>query len=167
MLKRLMIIFALLIVFIFSAISQTVADTSIFQNNIQTFTISGFVSNANTGKPLSGVNIAVKGTPAIITTDQNGFYSIQTNKGSVIVYSFTGYKPISFKVRRQREISVALFEKESSDDIVVVGYGTQKRENVVGSVSQISGETVRQNMRGSGHDLRKALIGIPGVTIIP
>lgn len=85
-----------------------------------------------------------------------------------MVYSFTGYKSRSFKVRRPRELSVVLIKDlPSPDDVVVVGYGTQKRENVVGSVSQVSGDVIRRNMPGSSHDLSDALVGtLPGLNVI-
>ena len=130
----------------------------------QGITITGSVTDAVSGEPLLGVNIVLQGTYVGSVTDLTGKFTINVpNEQSVLVFSSVGYQSISIPVGSQRMISVILKPDVAAlEEVVVVGYGVQKKESVVGAVSQATGETIRQNLQGG--DLRSGLTGaIPGL----
>lgn len=102
--------------------------------------VSGKVTDKN-GDALVGVNISLKGTAVRTTTDQNGYYSLRiSEEGTVtLVFSYIGFATQEIAVNEQRNLNVELVESISSlDEIVVVGYGTQKKSDVTGSVASLS-----------------------------
>ncbi len=103
--------------------------------------VSGSVADTN-GEPLIGASVAIKGKLVGTVTDINGNYSISIeNNDAVLVFSFIGYTTQEIEVGNQQKINVQLQEStEGIDEIVVVGYGTQKRQSVTGAVAQIDGE---------------------------
>ncbi|MCE5345332.1 MAG: TonB-dependent receptor [Bacteroidales bacterium] len=104
--------------------------------------ITGVVTDAATGEPLPGVNIVVQGSTIGTMTDINGEYSIDvSNLNAVLVFSFISYVSQSVPVGTQTTINVLLKEEvKALDEVVVVGYGTQKKVNLTGSVSSISSD---------------------------
>ncbi len=109
-------------------------------------TISGMVSD-NTGLPLPGVNIVVKGTTNGAQTDFDGNYTIKTSAGSVLVYSYVGQKTQSVKVGASNTINITMLDdSQALDEVVVIGYGTKKRGELSSSVSIVnSAQIERQN----------------------
>jgi TonB-linked SusC/RagA family outer membrane protein len=104
-------------------------------------TISGVVSDA-TG-PIPGVNVIVKGTKRSTQTDFNGAYSIKANTGEVLDFSFVGMQNTSVTVGASSTANVKLQDKSNTlEEVVVVGYGTQKKKNVTGAISQIKGDAI-------------------------
>jgi len=103
--------------------------------------VSGSVADTN-GEPLIGASVAIKGKLVGTVTDINGNYSISIkNNDAVLVFSFIGYTTQEIEVGNQQKINVQLQEStEGIDEIVVVGYGTQKRQSVTGAVAQVGGE---------------------------
>ncbi len=110
-------------------------------------TVSGTVLDEDNG-PLPGVNILEKGTSNGTTSDADGKYSINVNsESSVLVFSFIGYTPQEVLVGTRSEVSISMQpDFQSLDEVVVVGYGTQIKKDVTGSIASVSG---------------KDLIGIP------
>ena len=105
-------------------------------------TITGTVSDAN-GEPLVGVNIVVEGTETGTVTDLEGSYSISVADGATLVFSFLGYTPRKVVVEDQSIIDVSLEEEISAlDEVVVIGYGTQRRADLTGSVSQVGSREI-------------------------
>ncbi len=104
-------------------------------------TINGHVSDEK-GDPLIGASISVKGSTTGTITDVNGNYSLSIADASEkLVFSFIGYETKEEQIGTRTEIDVILSErKEGIDEIVVVGYGTQKRSSLVGAISQIEGD---------------------------
>jgi len=110
----------------------------------QTNPIQGTVKDES-GAPMVGVNVVVKGTTNGTVTDANGKYQIDAKSGTVLSYSFIGYESQEVSVGNQREINIQLALSDLVvEDVVVVGYGTQRREAVTGSVASISGEVMRE-----------------------
>ena len=106
----------------------------------QTKTVEGTVVDSK-GSPVVGANITVKGTTNTVTTDNRGHYSINVEPGAVLVFSFTSMHPRNEIVGAGSTVDVTLQENPMSlETIVVVGYGTQKKVNLSGSVSQVSGK---------------------------
>ena len=91
-----------------------------------------------TGKGIPGASITVKGTATVSQTDSLGRFSINASPSQTLVISFIGYQTTEFQVGNQTTIEVILKEQiKSLDDVVVIGYGSQKRKDVTGAVSSI------------------------------
>jgi len=106
---------------------------------LQQITVTGTVTD-NAGDPLPGVNVVIKGTTTGVVSDFNGRYSIGVlNADATLQFSFVGYVTAEFIVGSQRMINVTLLEDASLiEEVVVVGYGTQKKANLTGAVDVIS-----------------------------
>lgn len=99
---------------------------------------------------MPGVNVIIKGTTVGTTTDVNGNFTLQANSGDVIVVSFIGYTPQEVVVGNQTRIDFRLQEDVATlQEVVVVGYGVQKRSDLTGAISSVSGEDVRQSISTS------------------
>ncbi len=125
--------------------------------------ISGTVGDA-TG-PLPGVSITIKGTSQGTETDFDGKYTISNVKPTdELIFSFIGMAPQTVKVGNQQTINITLEESaESLDEIVVVGYGTQKKTLVTGASVNVKGEDIAALNTGS---TMEALQGVtPGISI--
>jgi TonB-dependent starch-binding outer membrane protein SusC len=98
------------------------------------------------GNALPGVSILVKGTSTSTTTLGTGNFSIAVPaSNSVLVFSYIGFTSREVPVRNQTEINVTLLPSAAElEQVVVVGYGTQRKESVTGSVANISGDKVRE-----------------------
>jgi len=107
----------------------------------QSGTVTGIVTDTS-GEPLIGVNVLVKGTSIGAITDINGRYSIQQVPAqSVLTFSYIGYIPQDQAVGGQSVINVQLREDtQRLDEVVVVGYGIQRKVNLTGSVDQVTSE---------------------------
>lgn len=92
------------------------------------------------GAPLVGVNIQIKGTTRGTASDARGAYRIEVpNASSVLVFSYIGYTPKEVTVGNQSVINVSLEANAGAlDEVVVVGYGTQKRSSLTGAVSSVA-----------------------------
>lgn len=103
-------------------------------------TIKGIVVDA-TGEPLIGVNVSVKGTTIGIITDIDGKYTLEVPTNATLVFSYIGYRTQEHSVGNQTTINITLQEDtQNIDEVVVVGYGVQKKETVTGSVSTLKGD---------------------------
>ena len=108
---------------------------------LQGISISGTISD-NEGVPMPGVNVMVKGTLTGSATDANGRYTIAVpDRDAVLVFSYIGYQTQEFVVGNQTQINVAMVEDARQlEEVVVVGYGTQKKVNLTGAVATVSGD---------------------------
>ncbi len=129
----------LLLCIALSGLSSLSIQASNLDNGI---TISGTVSD-NAG-PLVGTSVTVKGTSIGTTTDVNGNYSIVApNDHSILVFSYLGYTPQEVTVGGKRTINMLLEEDTHQiDEVVVVGYGIQKKVNLTGAVDQVTSEAL-------------------------
>ncbi|HTI11654.1 MAG TPA: TonB-dependent receptor [Puia sp.] len=106
--------------------------------------ISGKVTNEN-GDPLAGVSVLVKGTARGTSTDGNGSFSISVDEGETLEFSMVGYKIFSIRVGNQKTLTVQMQASNSSmNEIIVVGYGTQKRSTLTGAVASVSSKTLNE-----------------------
>jgi TonB-linked SusC/RagA family outer membrane protein len=104
-------------------------------NRIITGTIYAVVDES----PIPGANISVKGTSRGVTSDANGKYSIEASDNEVLVFSFIGYTPQEIKVGNSSKIDVKLVEEiQKLQEVVVVGYGSQKTRNISSSQTNIA-----------------------------
>lgn len=100
--------------------------------------VSGVVTDAS--GPVAGVAVIVKGTSTGTSTDLNGAYSIRASQSDVLVYSFLGYKTQEIAVQSRNRIDVRLeSDAQMVDEVVVVGYGVQKKSLVTGAISSVKG----------------------------
>ena len=105
----------------------------------QTMKVKGLVLDASTGEPVIGANVIVKGTTNGVITDLDGVYELNAPAGAVLQISFVGYKTIEVKAEPNMKVNLKE-DTETLDEVVVVGYGTQRRESLTGSL-----QTVKEN----------------------
>lgn len=103
-------------------------------------TISGRVTDASTGQPIVGATVTVKGTTAATQTDERGTFTIQASGGQIVVASFIGYKPMELPAGRSALNFMLEAEGESLDEVVVVGYGTQRKREVTSAIVSVKEE---------------------------
>ena len=106
---------------------------------IQEVRINGTVRDV-TGESLPGVSVKIKGTSTVTATDAEGRFTINAPDGNVVlVFTYIGYTPQEIPVEGQTELNVTLkVQPTSLNEVIVVGYGTQKRKDLVGSVGVAS-----------------------------
>lgn len=130
----------------------------------QTRTITGTVTSKDDGLTIPGVNVSIKGTTIGTTTDMKGNYSLQVEPQSILLFSFVGYQTMEILVGDQLQINMILeSETKSLEEVVVIGYGTQKKSHLTGSISKFKNENLDET---SVTRLDQALQGkIAGVQI--
>lgn len=141
--------------------SMNTSMNSVFHSNktVQN-PVNGVV--LSTDGPLSGVTVAVVGQPAVTVTDQDGKFTINAALGSVLRFSFIGYASKDVTVS-SGDISVTLdLEDNPLEEVVVVGYGSQKRSNITGSVSTVDTEKTFETrpVTDAGRALQGAVSGL-------
>jgi TonB-linked SusC/RagA family outer membrane protein len=129
----------------------------------QTLTVTGRVTDAETGTGLPGVTVLLKGTTTAAPTGGDGSYTINVPDGTgTLVFSYIGYDNQEVPINNRSTIDVQLgTDAQALEEVVVVGYGTQRAEAVTGSVASISAEEITQVPSGN---ITQALQGrLPGV----
>ena len=110
---------------------------------------SGRVVDAG-GKPIVGATVILSGTTVGTTTDSEGRFMIRAAQGNTLEFSCLGYDPARVTVGSKSKIDVTLQESTSTlDDVVIVGYGVQKKANLTGAVAAIRNEEIGQIGRAS------------------
>lgn len=118
----------------------SLSTASAKQKESGTIIISGRVTDAGMEDPLPGVSVFIRGTSNGVITDINGNYSIEVpaEGKSTLEFAYIGYINEDVEIKDKKDISVALLEDiVALEEVVVTGYGTQKRSNMTGSVSRI------------------------------
>ena len=130
----------------------------------QKLQVTGKVTDASTGEPVPGAAILEKGGKAGVISGMDGSYSIEVAPDATIICSLIGYKDSERPVHSQAVINFALeVDAEMLEETVVVGYGTLKKSQLVGSVEQISGDVLEDRPNAS---VTRSLQGqIPGLSI--
>jgi len=138
----------------FTKITQSISEQS---------TVTGTVTDSK-GMPLLSVNISVKGTNRGTQTDFDGIYSIEVATGEELSFQYLGFQTKTIQVEAQKVIDVVLEDDlESLNEVVVVGYGTQKRSDVTGAISSVKSEELNKVVSTNPLD---ALQGrVSGVTV--
>jgi TonB-linked SusC/RagA family outer membrane protein len=110
----------------------------------QTFTVKGRVTN-ETGQAVEGASVVIKGTSKGVSSDNTGAFSITTAQGDVLVVTSVGYTPAEITVSSKKDIVVTLSSSTNAlEQVVVVGYGSQRKKDVTGSVVSVSETTLRE-----------------------
>ena len=109
---------------------------------------------------LPGVNVVVKGTTQGVISDPEGNYSISVKeKNAVLVFSFIGYQSKEIAITNQSEINVVLDEDvKKIDEVVIVGYGSQKKKDLTGSISRVSGDELIQASTASFSEMMQGKV---------
>lgn len=130
----------------------------------QEVTLKGVITSADDGQTLPGVSVAVKGTTNGTVTDIDGNYQLQVPANAIILYSFVGMKTQEIPVNGLTEINVVLeIESFGMDEVVVVGYGVQKKGLTTGANLNVKGEDIAELNTGSAME---ALQGVAaGISI--
>ena len=134
---------------------------------MQPITITGQITDGKTGESLPGVNVVIEGTTTGVITDISGKFTIQVpNRDAVIVVSYIGFLAQKFPVKDVSVINVQLLQDvKAIDEVVVIGYGAQKKESVVGAIAVVSNKDLER--RGGVYNLASAISGqIGGVTVM-
>lgn len=109
--------------------------------------VSGTVTDAADRSPLPGVNVVVKGTVTGTLTGTNGEWSLMASPGDVLVFSFIGYLPQEIAVGSQTVINVAMrTDVKALEEVVVIGYGTVRKEDATGSVQTVNSESLNPGL---------------------
>ena len=142
---------------------QNFTDNKQITESVFYKTITGKVTS-DKGDPLEGVSVSVKGTTRGTVTNSSGTFSIDAEEGQTLEFSMVGYQLYSLQVGTSTSVSVELVPVVSSiSEVVVVGYGTQKRTNVTGAVSSVGSKTLNELPSVS---VQQALQGrVPGVQV--
>ena len=118
---------------------------SSFAGFAQGLQVKGVVTSTDDGQPIPGVSVVVKGTTTGMITDLNGSYSLNAPGNSTLVFSFVGMKTQEIQVSGRTIINIVLAPEQTDiDEVVVVGYGTQKKSLVTGAISKVSSDELRK-----------------------
>jgi len=137
------------------------ASTSVFA---QKATITGTVSDEN-GRPLPGATVQVKGTSVGTSTGIDGKYTVDvTGTDAVLLFSFVGYLPQEMPVQNQTTVNISLMpDIQGLQEVIVVGYGTQKKSDITGTVASLPKERLQMS---PNLNITQAIQGsIPGVMV--
>lgn len=109
-------------------------------SSIQSQMIKGTVCDVQ-GEPLIGVNVVLKDSNLGVITDIDGNFNLPASKGDLLIISYIGYQTVEITVGDERQLKIELKENSKAlDEVVVVGYGTQKKVNLTGAVEQVGSE---------------------------
>ena len=112
---------------------------------LQSKTITGVITSGTDGFPLIGVSVQVQENSTGSITDLDGRYSVQASEGQTLVFSYIGFKSQTIKIGTSSIINVVLIEgNEMLDEVVVVGYGVQKKKLVTGATVQVKGDKIAE-----------------------
>lgn len=124
------------------------------------YTMKGVVTEES-GEPLIGATVQVKGSSVGVATDIDGNFAISVKNGDVLTVSYVGYSPQEVTVNGQNDITVVMKQDSKVlEDIVVIGYGTMKKKDLTGAISQIDPEKIADTNPGTVQDLLKSVPGL-------
>lgn len=115
--------------------------------------------------PLPGVSIVIKGTSVGVVSDFDGNFNIKVEQGNILSFLYLGYKQQDITIESQQKITVVMTDDASElDEIVIVGYGRQKKESVLGAINQVKGAAL---LESGAQNVSSALNGISaGVNVV-
>jgi TonB-linked SusC/RagA family outer membrane protein len=132
---------------------------------MRAFRVSGSVLSNTSGTPLQGVTVTIKGTSIATTTDEIGNFSISVpGTSATLVFSYIGFQSIERAVNGQERLDIKMEEEvKAMEQVVVVGYGTQKKVNLTGAISAVTADDLRSRPVTATSSALQGLM--PGVTI--
>ena len=129
--------------------------------------VTGRIVEKGTGEPVVGATVVVKGTSTGTISDVNGFYTLRDiPQDAVLIFSFVGMKAQEVPVEGRRVINVELeIDSKVMEEVVVVGYGVQRKSDLTGAVASVKGEELQKSAVAN---VANALQGrVSGVLISP
>ena len=149
-----------LFLFVLLLLLQYLSPSSLWA---QDGSITGTVLNGN-GEPVSGASVSVKGSKISTLTDVNGKFTIKASSQSVLVISNIGYGTIEEKIGSRLSLNITLQEKATElNNVVVVGYGTQKKADLTGAIATVSGAELTKRVVTNPTQLLQGKL--PGLSI--
>lgn len=137
------LLFLLSILLCFADILQAADFAGTYRTQAADVPVRGKVTDQTTGEPLPGVSVTIKGTGKGTSTDESGNFSMTAPENATLQFTIVNYGPFELKVNKSGIINVTLSRPETSlDEVVVIGYGQQKKVNVIGSVATISNKEI-------------------------
>lgn len=130
----------------------------------QTAKIKGTILDQN-GEPIIGANVLVKGTTNGTITDFDGNYELDAPVGSTLTISFIGYKTIEVKATTEKQTIKLVEDTETLDEVIVVGYTTQRKESLTGAMSNIKSDKLKDVTTPSVENMLNGKV--PGVYVAP
>ena len=128
--------------------------------------VSGTITDAETGIPIPGVNVIEKGTTNGVVTDFDGAFSIRVPEDAILEVSYLGFATREISVNGQSQLEIAMESEVSAlDEVVVVGYGTQRRESLTGALETVDGDELRNITTPSVENMLSGKA--PGVYVAP
>jgi TonB-linked SusC/RagA family outer membrane protein len=165
--------FALLLaIFCFSAQEVLLAKTAIPHYYLTQFSITGSVVDQNQ-EPLIGASVVIKGSSKGVLTDQDGQFTITAVLGDVIIFSFIGMTTQEVEIKNQNPLQITLLSDATTlGNLVVVGYGTQKKSEITSSIAKIEGKelqtstasNIAMSLQGRASGVEMISSGLPGKT---
>lgn len=137
----------------------------IFQQALgQNFTTTGIVKNKATGEPVTGATVTLQGAATTTTTDGTGSFTISVPKGGKLTITSVGFTATTIQVNKAGNVTILMEESSKSlDEVVVVGYGTQKVTKVSGAISGVKAAAIEKLKPVRVED---AIQGTSGVNVI-
>ncbi len=131
----------------------------------QTAKIRGTILDAKNGEPIIGANVLVKGTTNGTITDFDGNYELEAPVGSTLTVSFIGYKTIEVKATAEKQTIRLAEDTETLDEVVVVGYTSQRKESLTGAMTTVKSEKLKDVTTPSVENMLNGKV--PGVYVAP
>ncbi|MBJ2173630.1 carboxypeptidase-like regulatory domain-containing protein [Aureibaculum sp. A20] len=132
--------------------SRETNDVATINNNVQLDSTKNIISGvvlASDGLPLPGVNVVVKGTTYGTNTDFDGKFALNANQNDELEFSFIGFDTTNYIVENTNEINIKLDESANNlDEVVVVGYGSQRKASITASVSTVVSNALSGKVTG-------------------
>ncbi|MFV5697189.1 SusC/RagA family TonB-linked outer membrane protein [Flavobacterium sp. ZT3R17] len=127
-------------------------------------TIKGIVTSTKDAMPLPGVNVLIKGTNKVVVTGFDGEYSIKADSNDILVFSYIGFANQEVTVGNKSQLNIVMNnDLNKLDEVVVIGYGTQKKADITGAIAVVN---VNDAKKTATHDVAKMLQGqVAGVTV--
>ncbi|MEO6732289.1 MAG: TonB-dependent receptor [Ferruginibacter sp.] len=146
---------------LFSAVSAVMAQKHGSVSPAKQISVSGKVTD-DKGIPLPGVSVQVKGGQVIAVTDDNGGFTASANEGSILQFTSQGFGSYESPVKNQQPLTVKLnIDSKSLDDVVVIGYGTQRKRAVTGSVVSVGYDQFKdRSFSNVAQSLEGAIAGV-------
>jgi hypothetical protein len=120
----------------------TLLSSFLYSQNIE---VTGIITDADSGEPIPGATVIILNSNQGVNSDFDGNFNIEVPTGETLSFSFLGYQTTLRVINQNDKLNISLIPNNELDEIVVVGYGTQKRSNIVGSVATVNVDQATQN----------------------
>ena len=140
-----------------------IASLLFFTANAQSSRFTGKVSSSENNAPLADVSVSVKGTSTGTSTNQNGEFTVSAAPGATLIFSYVGYESKEVVATKNNNINVSLTPSSNNklSEVIVIGYGTQKKKEQTAAISTVSGKDI---VKSPVSNVTNSLVGrVPGL----